>query len=98
LNKLHDRTGLDLPALRARVSDLGDSARAKFRFESLDIGDSDGTANAVKHLDEEFGPISHLFVVCGVPALLKDHPDAWKMVGLCDASSGICYVLTRDFG
>jgi hypothetical protein len=74
-------TTTDLPALRVKVSDLGDTAKAMFRFESLDLGNSDGIAEAMKHLDEEFGPISHLFVVCGIPAHLKEHPDAWKLVG-----------------
>lgn len=71
--------GSDLPALCAKVSDLGDYAKALFRFEPLDFGNSDGMAEAVKFLDEDFGPVSHLFVVCGIPAHLKEHPDAWKL-------------------
>lgn len=73
---------IDLPGLCAKVSDLGDYAKALFRFEPLDFGNSDGMAEAVKFLDEDFGPVSHLFVVCGIPAHLKEHPDAWKLVGL----------------
>lgn len=76
----------DLPALRAKVSDLGDSAKAMFRFEAIDLGDTAGISDAVKHLDEVFGPISHLYVVCGIPAHLKEHPDAWKLVGRFRAS------------
>ena len=68
--------------MRAKVSDLGNSAKAMFRFESVDLRDTDRVSNMVKHLDEEYGPVSHLFVVCGIPAHLKEHPDAWKLVGV----------------
>lgn len=54
-----------------------------FRFEALDLSDPDGIADAVRHFDTKFGPLSHLFVVCGIPAHLKEHPDAWKLVGCC---------------
>jgi len=78
--RLFDNGASDLGQLRARVSELGDAAKAVFRFEALDLGDSEGVSSAVRHFDDEFGPISHLYVVCGLPAHLKDHPDAWKLV------------------
>jgi hypothetical protein len=65
------------------VSDLGDSAKAMFRFEALDLGGSEVVSDAVRHFDEEFGPISHLYVVCGIPMHLREHPDAWKLVRFC---------------
>jgi NAD(P)-dependent dehydrogenase (short-subunit alcohol dehydrogenase family) len=73
----------DLSALRAKVGDLGGSAKAMFRFEALDLSDPDAIADAVRHFDIKFGPLSHLFVVCGMPFHLKEHPDAWKLVGRC---------------
>ena len=71
--------------MRARVTDLGNSVTALFRFESMDLGDTKGVSNTVKHLDEVYGPISHVFVVCGIPAHLTEHPDAWKLVGVSES-------------
>jgi hypothetical protein len=51
-----------------------------FRFEALDTGGSEVVSDAVRRFDEEFGPISHLYVVCGIPMHLRGHPDAWKLV------------------